>query len=200
VTGRQKKDLAARLRDHEELFLSDGSDVESDEQLADALVRFILERRRILADVEHGTVAGAAVDQETLRLMREWDSEAPDLSTVEKVLRRFATGRGVEALNLLKRAVIAKAEAISNEQRRKAKMPRRQHSVDVLMEREVERNPTISAEEMERKLRWESGPGVICSMDSVEIVPTDPNDKIIQVSGLKDRLTRVKKRLLAKAG
>jgi len=199
MTEPKTKDLATQLREHEERFIRAGSDGESDEQLADALVRFILERRRILADVEQGTVAAAAVDQETLRLMAEWDSDAPDLSTVEKVLRRFATGRGLEAVDLLKRAVIARADALSNEQRRKAKVPRSQHPLDLLIEREVLRNRDISEKELVRALERQIGRGVIDEMDGDQIYFPD-GSKPRKISGLKDRLSRAKRCLFAKAG
>ena len=194
MTEQQRNDLATQLREHEERFIRAGSDGESDEQLADALVRFILERRRILTDVEHGTAAAIAVDQETLRLMAEWDSDAPDLSTVEKVLRRFATGRGAEAVGLLKRAVIAKAEALSNEQRRKAKMPRRQHPVDALIENQVQHNPDISEKELLRALEGQIGKGVILDIDGEVIVVREDGFKPVRISGLKDRLSRLKRR------
>ena len=200
MTGQQKNDFATQLKEHEERFIGAGSDVESDEQLADALVRFILERRRILTDVEHGTAAAVAVDQETLKLMREWDPDDPALSTLEKVLRRFSTGRGVEAIELLKRAVINRAEALSDEQRRKAKVPRRKHPIDVLIDQEVERNPKISAPELERALERQIGKGVIFDMDGDRIDFVDDCIKPVKISGLKDRLTDAKKRALAKAG
>lgn len=199
MTEQPRSDLATRLRDHKERFIGAGRVLESDEQLADAIVRFILERRRILADVEHGSAAAAAVDQETLRLMREWDSDAPDLSTVEKVLRRLATGRGVEAVDLLKRAVIAGADALSNEQRRKAKVPRSQHPLDLLIEREVLRNPDISEKELVRTLEGQIGRAVIDEMDGDQIDFRD-GSKPRKISGLKDRLSRAKRRLFAKAG
>ena len=199
MTEQQRNDLATQLREHEERFIRAGSDGESDEQLANALVRFILERRRILTDVEHGTAAAIAVDQETLRLMAEWDSDAPDLSTVEKVLRRFATGRGLEAVDLLKRAVIARTKALSEEQRRKAKVPRSQHPLDLLIELELRSNPDISEKELVRALERQIGRGVIDEMDGDQIDFRD-GSKPRKISGLKDRLSRAKRRLFAKAG
>ena len=193
MTEQQKKDLATRLKEHEQLFIGAGSDVESDEQLADASAQFILERRRILADAEHGAVATAAVDRETLKRMCEWDSDDPALSTLEKVLRRFATGRGVEAVELLKRAVIARAEALSEEQRRKAKMPRHQHPLDLLIEREVVRNPKISQQELVLALRKQIGKGVIDEIEDDQIYFQD-GSRPKKISGLKDRLSRVKRR------
>jgi len=193
--------LAEKLRQHEEAFSVGGNEGESDESLANDLVKFILERRRILADVPDGSKAAGMVDKQTLKLMQEWDSDNPAMSTLEKVLRRLATGRGVAAVELLKSAVTLRAEALSRDQSRKAKAPRKQHLVDELIEHEVIRNPNISEKELLRKLHGRVGWGVIESIESDEIITNDyPASPILKVSGLKDRLTRVKKRVFAKAG
>ena len=200
------ENLADRLRKHEELFAASGTDDESDESLAKEMFRFVLERRRILADVPDGSQAAVMVDKQTLQLMQEWDSENPEMSTLEKVLRRMATGREVAAIELLKRAVTDKATALSQDQRRKAKMPRQKHPLDGMIDNELKRNPRITAAELERSLEKQIGRGVILDMDGDEIDFVDglvkPRKRVksIKISGLKDRLTDARKRALAKAG
>ena len=199
-------DLATKLRQHEEAFILSGADDECDESRANDLFKFILERRRILADVPDGSQAAEMVDKETFKMMRAWDSDNPAMSTAEKFLRRMATGREVAAIELLKRAVTDEATALSQDQRRKAKMPRQKHPLDGLIDNELKRNPRITAAELERSLEKQIGRGVILDMDGDEIdfvdglVKPPKRVKSIKISGLKDRLTDARKRALAKAG
>jgi len=193
-------DLATKLRQHEEAFILSGADDECDESRANDLFKFILERRRILADVLDGSKAAEMVDKQTLKLMQEWDSDDPAMSTLEKALRKLATGRGVAAVELLKRAVTDRATALSQDQRRKAKMPRRKHPLDGLIDHELKKNPRITAAELERALEKQIGKGLILDMDGEQIDFAEDSLKPVKISGLKDRLTDARKRALAKAG
>jgi hypothetical protein len=172
---------------------------ESDEDIARALLEFILKRERLRLGVDGDELLAQKVDNQTLTKMSEWDSDDPMLSTVEKVFRKIATGQGTSAVLLLKAAVNAKIQAISDEQRRKAQTPKRANPVNVLIEQMVTRNQTISVKELLRALHGQIGQGVIDDIDDDYITPADGKFEEIKVDGLKDRLTRIKKKI-AKAG
>ena len=131
--------------------------------------------------------------------MAEWDTDDPALSHLEKALRRFASGRGVDAVTLLKRAITTRQQAVSDDQRRRASMPREQDPLDQLIESIVAEIPNISAKELYRALYREIGKGIIASINDIEIELIDRSRGPIKVSGLKDRLTRAKRKI-AKAG
>ena len=172
---------------------------ESDEDIARALLEFVLKRERLRHGIDGNELLVQKVDIQTLTKMTEWDSDDPMLSTVEKAFRKMATGQGTSAVRLLKAAVNAKIQAISNEQRRKAQTPKRANPVNSLIEQIVTRNPAISMKELLRTLHGQIGQGVIDDIDEEYITPADGKFEEIKVDGLKDRLTRIKKKI-AKAG
>jgi hypothetical protein len=62
-----------------------------------------------------------------------------------------------------------------------------------LQEKIVRDNPTISCKEFERALRSEIGKGVILSMsDSLNEIRLVDDERIFNISGLKNRLTRIR--------
>ncbi len=199
MTGAEQKVFLESLKKLEEGFSEGGHHGESDREIAEAMIKFVIERERLRRGVAAGTPSGVAVDMETLTQMAGWDSDDPAMLVLEKVFRRLATGRGNEAVVLLKRVITDRALAVSQAQRRRASAPREQHPVQELIERIVATRPGISAKELERALRNEEGKEVIFDMDDVDIHPRNENFKVIKVSGLRDRLTDARKKI-AKAG
>lgn len=188
------------LRQLEQRFSDGGQPGESDAQIAEDLINFILEAVRRSRGVLSGTAEGDAVDAEALSKMTEWDSDDPALLPAEKVLRRFATGRGADGVALLKRVITDRQSQVSLEQQRRASMPRRKSdSFGALIDCIVGENPTISENELVRRLRNEIGRDVILDMDDTEITLKEEGRLPVRISGLKDRLTRAKKKI-AKAG
>ena len=180
-------------------FSDDEPAEESNEQVAAGLVNLVLETRRRCQGVVGNTPEGDAVDAETLAKMAGWDSDDPELLIAEKVLRRLATGDGADAIALLKRAVSNRQQAASNEQRRRASKPRKPPPLDELIERLMRAKPKISAKELVKELQREIGNGVILDMDDTEIILTEDQKTPVKISGLKERRTRIKKKI-AKAG
>ena len=78
-------------------------------------------------------------------------------------------------------------------------MPREQDPLDQLIESIVAEIPNISAKELYRALYREIGKGVIANMNDNHIDLADRSRGPVKVSGLKDRLTRAKRKI-AKAG
>jgi hypothetical protein len=199
VSGSEQQAFLEALQQLEKRFAEGGQHRETDEETAEAIVGLILERERLRQGVAGGTTDGHAVDKRTLSKMAEWDSDDPSMLTLEKVFRRLANGRGIDAVVLLKRAITDRQRAVSEEQRRRASAPRRQHPVQVLVEQIVALNPAISAKKLERALRREVGRGVILLIDETEIQPCDESFKAVKLSGLDDRLSDARKKI-AKAG
>jgi hypothetical protein len=168
---------------------------ETDDQLAAAVLEWILQRERVRHRVVADTDAAHQVDQQTIQKMRNWDSDDPGMSTVEKILRRLAVGRGKDAMSLV-RALQEKARLLSEEMRRRASVPRKLHPVDELIEQFVRVQPTISEKLLLRKLEGEVGGDVISTItDGGVIEPHDPNYPQLKVSGLKNRLSGIKKKI-----
>jgi hypothetical protein len=178
---------------HEE-FVASNDLQQSLEELADAALELILAGERLRAGVADDPRLSSLVDLRTLSMMRQWDSNDPGMLMLEKVLRRLAGGRGVAALELLQTAVEARKKALSISQSAKAKQPRSQHPVTILIDEIVAAEPTITRHLLLRKLKGLVGGDVINTINSIDIEPTDPEFGPLKVSGLKDMLSRAKKK------
>ncbi len=179
---------------HEEWLARDDPQ-QSPQTLADAAVELIVARERLRAGVADDPVLALLVDQRTLSKMQQWDSSDPEMSTLEKVLRRLAGGRGVDALQLIEATIEARKKALSISQSAKAKRPRRQHSIKLLIDDIVAADPTITEHLLLWKLKRMSGIDVIREVTATEILPTDSSFSPLKVTGLKDLLSRAKKKL-----
>jgi hypothetical protein len=76
---------------------------------------------------------------------------------------------------------------------------RRQHPIVALINRITRDHPKISLKELERTLRGAVGGGVIYNVTDTALEPEDTEFRPLPLSGLKDHLTRAKKKI-AKAG
>jgi hypothetical protein len=76
---------------------------------------------------------------------------------------------------------------------------RRQHPIVALIHQLARDKPRISAKELERSLEALVGKGVVYNVTETALEPEDTNFKPIPLTGLKDHLTRAKKKI-AKAG
>lgn len=168
---------------------------ETEEQVAAAVIEWILQRERLRYQVTEGAPDAFKVDCLTIQKMMDWDSDDPALSTVEKILRRLAQGRGNSAMALIHN-LQEKAQQVSDEMRRRASVPRKPHPVDELIEQLVRWNPSISEKLVLRKLEAEVGGDVISAITEGGVIePFDTDYPAIEVSGLKNRLSRIKKKI-----
>ena len=171
----------------------------SDDELGDMILDFTLKRERI----RHGydaddTEATAELDLGTYTKLKTWDTDDPALIGIEKVLRRLVEGRKSDGVSLLKRIIQSKAEAeaelISAEQRRKASTPRDPHPIDTLILSILNAEPNLTVRQIEWKLKAKIRSGMDFIIDGGLIISTDNSHKSIRLSGLKDRITRLKKK------
>lgn len=187
--------LQEKLNELDREFVAAEQPGETDSQVAAAVLQWILQRERIRYQVTDDEKAAFKVDSLTIQKMLDWDSDDPALSTVEKILRRLAQGRGNNAMTLIHN-LQEKAQQVSDEMRRRASVPRKPHPVDELIEQLVRRNPTISEKLVLRKLEAEVGGDVISAItDGGVIEPFDTDYKALKVSGLKNRLSGIKKKI-----
>ena len=177
-----------RLQELYEAFIANERPHESDAEKGDALLKYILERERIMRGVADNPDLWNKVDKETIRKMSEWDSNDPDYSTDEKVFRRLATDRQTEGIKLSKDAIKQKAEKFSALQSSHAKKGRPSAFTKKLDEI-VRNNPDISAKGLLREL--ERRKDIIADYDEETLCTVEGEQ--IKISGLKDRLSRMKK-------
>jgi hypothetical protein len=137
------------------LFINAEGPDESDDEIASDVFEFILNYERLRHQVKAGSTEAQAVDQSTIEKLRLWDSNDPAMSTVEKVLRRLAQGRGIDGITLLKDAILWKAQEFGKQQSKVAKHPRpsRQQPMTGLVEDIVRGRPTISQNDLFHALR-----------------------------------------------
>jgi hypothetical protein len=197
MTGGNKP-LGEKLEDLHQAFIQGEQPGETKEAVAAALLELVLDRERVRHQVAPGTQAAAKVDRLTLSRMRSWDTDDPALAVIEKFLRRLAEERGVDALQLLEKAIKTRKQSVSEEQRRKASTPRKPRPFDQLIESLVAAKPKISAKELERALKAQVGKGVIAQMDDSDIDLVG-SSKPIKTASLPDRLTKARKKIF-KAG
>jgi hypothetical protein len=136
-------------------FLSEERAEETDSEVADALLEFVLNYERLRGQVTVGTDEANSVDAQTIAKMRLWDSNDPTMSTVEKVLRRLAEDRGEDAINLLKASIRTKVMELSKKQAEIAKRPRisQQQPMSGLVEQLVSQDPGISQNQLFQALK-----------------------------------------------
>ena len=194
-----EKTFAQRLEELTAAFVSDQRPDETDVDVAAAMLEFVLNHERLRHQVNDATVEARVVDEQTVAKMRTWDSNDPAMSTVEKVLRRLAEGRGEEGIKLLQAAIQLKAHEFSNKQAQVAKRPRksRQQPMSHLVKQIVRDAPTISQNELFNSLRRKLGsmeePPYGYSGDSFK--SHDPQYPDIKKEALRQYLHRAKKKL-----
>ena len=144
-------------------FLNEERQEETNAEIAISIFEFVLNYERLRHQVTAGTDQAIAVDEQTISRMKTWDSNDPSMSTLEKVLRRLAEGRGEEGVNLLKSAIQRRAQEFSKRQTEAAKRPRlsRQQPMSGLVEQVVCQHPTISQHQLFIELKR-----LLANMDS----------------------------------
>lgn len=164
-------------------------------KISSDLIDLILARERARRGVSGMSNLWPEVDAETLASMEAWDTNDPQYVLVEKVLRRLAEGRGVSAVNLLKATIESRIQAFSKMQSTRAKAERTKNPLAKIIEQFVQENPAIDGHKLLLKLKRLCGAGVITHIDAEEIHFEEPGIKPVKVAGLKDQLTRAKRKI-----
>jgi hypothetical protein len=193
---KNQNEFEAALRALDQRFINEERTGETDEEVADAILDYVLTRERLRRGVADDTPEAEAVDAETIARMQAWDTDDSGMVVPEKVFRRLASASGPSAVVLLKDAITKRQSAVSEAQRQRARTKRAPRPFDALLVQIVKANPTISTEGLKRTLRAAVGKGVIFEIDEDEgeIILCGDKAKPIKTAGLKDRLTRLKKK------
>ena len=194
----QQQSFSDSLHQLDQKFSDGGQAGESGLKRGQALRDYVLERERLRRGVVGGTPEGDAVDAETRAKTNECDFDDPALLTTEKVLRRLTSGREADGIVLLERAITDRQQAVTDEARRRASMPRKSKTssqLNKLIKDIVATYPTISEHELKRRLRKEIGHGVIQDINATEITFVEDDSMPVKTSALKDRLSREKKKI-----
>jgi hypothetical protein len=186
----------------EESFTQGGRPDETNTQIAKAIVTLILKRERRRRGVSDLGRSARIVDSETIAKLQSWDSDDPRMSTLEKVFGRLTSGRGGDAVALLKASITARAEELTTEQTRRARTPRKpdlfnQIIYDELMGRWPE---WLSEPELMTILQRMAGRSIVSYVSSTDVeLDVLETDKCITIpiSGIRRRLTAMRKRVAA---
>jgi hypothetical protein len=168
---------------------------ESATKISSDLVELILWRERMRRGVSDRHHLWPEVDAETLARMAAWDTSDPQHVLTEKVLRRLAEGSGEGAVNLLKAAIDSRRQEFSKVQSSRAKAERTKGPLVTIIQQLVQENPAIDGNTLLTRLKRLCGQGVLSHIDAVEIHFEDPNTKSVKLTGLKDKLSRAKKKI-----
>ena len=185
------RELQRLLKDFEE----GGTSSETDADLAGALLELCLELGRLRQPNAVDTRGKELIDRATLKKMAIWDTDDPSLSTVEKIFSRLAKGRGADAVSLLKTSIKLRADQKSSAQSRRASTERKSHPLDAQIAGFVKRAPDISAKAVIEKLEASAPDSLLSSVEDGQIFFRELRLIPLQVSGIPNRLSRIKKKL-----
>jgi hypothetical protein len=202
MVTKTQQEFEVALTGLEESFTQGGRPDETNTQIAKAIVTFILKRERRRRGVSDRGRSARIVDSETIAKMQSWDSNDPLMSTLEKVFRRLTSGRGDDAIALLKASITAKAEAVSREQARRGSTQRKLDPFNQIIYDELNRRwpEWLSEPEFMKILRAMAGRSIVSRVSPVVIELDDPDtgySEDIPVSGVRRRLTDMRKRVAA---
>ena len=195
----QEQSFSEQLEQLVAAFLNEERPDETDTETAAAILEFVLAYERLRRQVPAGSSEATIVDAQTITKMRSWDSTDPAMSTIEKVLRRLAEGRGEDSARLLKAAVNTNALALSKKQAAVAKRPRksRQQPMSRLVEQIVRKEQEISQRQLvfavQRQLASMSDPPYRYSGNSFK--PMNGDFLIIDYPAMAGYLYRAKQKL-----
>jgi hypothetical protein len=146
----QEQTFPQKLEELVSAFIGEERPDETDAETAAAILEFVFSYERLRRHVTAGTDEAKAVDAQTISKMRSWDSNDPTMSTLEKVIRRLAEGRGEDGVKLLKDAIQIRALALSKKQAEVAKHPRksRQQPMSGLVEQILRQEPKITQHQL----------------------------------------------------
>lgn len=185
-------------------FVAGGNEQESPEDQARAVIEWILNRERRRHRVGDDPVAAYKVDRLTLQKMRTWDSDDPEMSTLEKVFRKLAMGEGSDAIALIRKQLAQRSAKMRDvaSRGRAARIARRKTAptpldrFNALLERIVREKPDITSGQLRQKIeRLQGGDLVECVTEEGEIRLRGFEGRHPKLSGIANRLTRIKKEI-----
>ena len=178
----------------ERQFVSLESSKDTVKKIQSDLMDYFLSRERARRGVSNRRSLWPVVDAETVTTMGAWDTNDPSYVLAEKTLRRFTEGRGEDAVNLLTTAIESRKRELSIAQSKRAKADRSNHPLAKIIKEIVLEDAAIDGQKLLQKLKRLCGGGELKHIDDDEIHFQNPKIKSVKVKGLKDRLSRAKKK------
>ena len=163
------------------------------EQLSEEVKEILLNVVRIKEGVERGGQDAAALDELTKAKMLEWDTEQPAFFSAEKIFKRLVIGRKVEGLRIYEKIYQQRLDAYGRKQRELGNLPKTAHPLNELLNSWLDQEPKMTKKGAMKRLRKEAGGDVIFWVDEETIYLVDLSFAPVEVSGLSQRLYRLKK-------
>ena len=171
----------------QEEFLRDAQGHESDKELGDAFLNFILESERVRHRVKTPSPEQIEVDRQTLQRLHNQVDLGPEYAFVESVFKRLAKDPA-SAIRYFSQAVAT--ESVKQVERAKSLRPRRYDSITRLINDIVRDDLTISANDALNELL--SLKGIILA--DGEIINTQDSTRM-SLKNFPSRLSDAKKRI-----
>jgi len=198
-----KEDATEAIQAAYEDFVAGGNEQESPEDQARAVLDWILLTERLRHQVGDDPVAAYKVNRLTLHKMRTWDSDDPEMSTLEKIFRKLAIGEGSDAIALITKQIARRSKKMSDlaSRGREARIARRKTAptpldrFNALLEQRMRTKPDITSGQMQQEIeRLQGGDLVECVTEDGEIRLRGFDGRHPKMSGIANRMTRIKKK------
>ena len=193
-------------------FLAQEADAETDQDKMNAFVELAFNIRLVQAGLEINDKRAEHVEMEVLKHFQKFDPDNPALAEIAPIFRRLGKGCLADAMKFLHGVIAYRRNALIEAHRAKqsaiAKTPRSPHVIDDIIERIVKKKSDISCEELLERLEYMGKNGIISNIDppgltieedNLRLIDFENQDKrntkSIKISGLPQRLSRIKKSL-----
>ena len=193
-------------------FLAQEADAETDQDKMNAFVELAFNIRLVQAGLEINDKRAEHVEMEVLKHFQKFDPDNPALAEIAPIFRRLGKGCLEDATKFLHGVIAHRRNALIAAHRAKqsaiAKTPRSPHVLDDIIERIVEKKSDITCKELLEKLEYMGANGIISNIDPPGLTIEEDNRRLIdfenqdkintkslKISGLNQRLSRIKKSL-----
>jgi len=193
-------------------FLARETNTETDQDKMNAFVELAFNIRLIQAGLEIDDKRAEYVEMAVLQHFREFDPDDPALAEAAPIFRRLGKGCLEDATKFLHGVIAHRRNTLLAAHRAKqsaiAKAPRSPHVLDAIIEGIVKGIPDITCEVILERLQSMLGNGIISNIDPPGFTIEEDNrrqidfeyqekrnTKSLKISGLHQRLSRIKKSL-----
>jgi len=191
-------------------FVAQENATESSQDKMEAFLQLLYEIRLVQLGIKKGSPKAEEVEADVLQQLQKFDPDDPEFSIAAPVFRRLGSGENSKAVEYLEAAIKFRQQKLEKAHRERqsanAKVPRKAHVVDALIEKIVKGKPDISYEELLERLQAMVGNSIISGIDPPGSTVEEDNDrkidfeyqenknvKTLSLNGLRQRLSRIKK-------
>jgi hypothetical protein len=170
-------------------------------EVADEVIELFLWKQRIKNSLEATIEDRQYSDATTMVVLKSMDTNDPKLVVLEKIFRQLATGRGDDAMRLLRASIENKFNEVRVRQQKNAKVlrPNNRHPLSQMVDPIVAKKPNIKVHELFRALiaatRASSKPPCTFDFEKSTFIPANKKFKAIPKKDLSHYLYRSKERI-----